>query len=43
MGELCENTELNLEDLAESREQARRVELDLAAIKERLGTSQKPL
>jgi phage shock protein A len=44
MGELCENSELmNLEADAESREQARRVEAELAAIKARLGTVQKPV
>jgi phage shock protein A len=43
MAELCEDSELNLEAEAESREQARRVEAELAAIKERLGTSQKPV
>ena len=43
IGELCENSELNLEAEAESREQARRVESELAAIKERLGKAQKPL
>jgi phage shock protein A len=43
MGELCENSELNLEAEAESREQARRVEAKLAAIKERVGTSERPV
>ena len=43
LGELYASAEISLEAEAESREQARRVEAELAAIKERLGASQKPL
>jgi phage shock protein A len=42
VAELYESPELILEAEAESREQARRVESELAAIKERLRTSEKP-
>jgi phage shock protein A len=43
VAELYESAELNMESEAESRELARRVESELASIKERLATSQKPL
>ncbi len=42
LGELYESTALSLEAEAESREQARRIEAELAAIKERVGKSEKP-
>ncbi len=43
LGELYESTGLSLEAEAESREQARRVEAELAAIKERVKASQPPV
>ena len=43
LGELYEGAEVSFEAEAESREQARRVEADLAAIKQRVGTPQKPV
>ena len=43
LGELYVSAEVSLEAEAESREQDRRVEAELAAIKERLGAAQKPL
>jgi phage shock protein A len=42
LGELYASAEISLEAEAESREQARRVEAELAAIKERLASAQKP-
>jgi phage shock protein A len=43
LGELYEGTELSLEAESEAREQARRVEAELAAMKERVGASGKPV
>ncbi len=43
LGELYETAELSLEADIESREQARRVEAELAAIKERVKASQPPV
>jgi phage shock protein A len=42
MGELYESAELSLQSETESREQSRRVEAELAAIKERIRASQPP-
>jgi phage shock protein A len=43
LGELYESAEVSLEAEAESRERARRVEADLAAIKGRVGTIKSPV
>jgi phage shock protein A len=43
LGELCSNAECSLEAEAETRERARLVEAELAAIKDRLEASQKPV
>ena len=43
LGELYGCAELTLEAETEAREQARRVEAELVAIKERVGASKKPV